>query len=165
MASACDNWRETNLGGDDGHVVVWISDLPGFHQPFNSKTNFEKSCKTITTLCEDIGSVKECLFQKRRGTKRVSVYIQFEKGSVDPEFLEILREDGTCTFSAPINNKQSWNYHVHVSKFEFVTAEERRRRRKSNENKMKSAKFSLKKIVKKVDSVSLESDDENVLSE
>ena len=163
-ASASKDWNVINLGGPDGdgEVVVWMSRLPGLHQPFGSTENWKKSCKTLTDLWSDVGTVKECFFQKCRGSSKCcSAYVQFEAGSVDPDFLEILREKGVYTFTAPINRRHNWDYHVHVSKFEFVNAEERLRRRRASK-KRSLVKFSMKP---KAASLSSDDDDNDVLSD
>ena len=149
---------EENLNGKN--PVLYISALPGFHKPFKSEENWNKSKKTISELWEDVGTVKDLSFQRLRNG-RIACFIQFEEGSLDENVLEALREEGHFVIEGPLyvrkdwdysrgQPKRTWNYNVSVSRYAFLNAEERKARRQARKKETKKVKFVFKKKQQKV---------------
>ena len=150
---------EENLNGSN--PVLYISALPGFHQPFKSEENWNKSKKTIAGLWEEMGEVKDVSFQRLRNG-RIACFIQFEEDSLDEEVLEALREEGHFVIQGPLfvrkdwdysrgKPKRTWDYNVSVSRYPFLNAEERKARRQSRKKKNNKPKFIFKKKKKQED--------------
>ena len=146
-----------NLNGTN--PVLYISAIPGFHQPFKSDENWQKSKKTISELWSQNGDVKDVSFQRLRNG-RTACFIQFEEDSLNEGVLDELRNEGHFVIQGPLyvrkdwdysrgQPKTTWDYNVSVSRYEFLNAEERKARRQARKKETNKVKFVFKKGKKK----------------
>ena len=144
---------EENLNG--ANPVLYISALPGFHQPFKSTENWNKSKKCISNLWRDMGEVKDVSFQRLRNG-RIACFIQFENDTLDEDVREELREEGRFQIQGKLfvrkdwdysrgEPKRYWNYNVSVSRYQFLNAKDRKDRRRKNSPRKPKFKFTGKR--------------------
>ena len=140
---------EENLNGKN--PFLYISALPGFHQPFRSPENWERSVASIKSLWEGMGVPSDVSFRRLRNGL-VACFIQFEEGSLNEAVVEALREEGEFVIEGPLRvrrdwdyskgePKTSWDYNVSVSRYPFLNAEQRKARHQAK----KKPKFIFKK--------------------
>ena len=157
MSDEMKKQMDENLNG--ANPVLYISAIPGFHQPFKSDENWQKSKKTISQLWSQNGTVKDVSFQRLRNG-RIACFIQFEEDTLNPDVLEELRNEGHFVIQGPLyvrkdwdysrgQPKRTWDYNVSVSRYEFLNAEERKARRQARKQESNKVKFVFKKGKKK----------------
>ena len=138
---------ELNLTGP--RPALYIALLPGFHQPHKSPENWEKSVQSVAKLFAGKGDVEAVSF-KRRKKGGTACFVQFS--SLDDDIINALRDAGHFKIQGPLRvrrdwdysrgqPRRTWDYHVSVSRFAFLTADERRARRRARAEAAAVPKF------------------------